>query len=333
MAKDYTNQHIVPKRYLDRFGRKDGKRTIIGTRIVSKGNVKFFEDSTENVGYIKNYYDVTDKTDPKYWEHYFAREIDTLCGQDMENIIAKVTLSCPNVAVLSVHDKEVLSKLIIAQMMRIPKSIDYVKTVLYPRVSAQVKEDLISALPPAFVEKHVVQIMNTEFSEQDQKELMLNHSFEPANFGRYCDVLQAGVWVVYVNMHRDTMPFLTSDNPVLVEGVGSKYIGLFHNGLANPATCIFYPLSPRIAVAIYSRQGILGFVADKYDGRKILLDEVKYIMSRNVKIMAQAYCHSFIPQPLYDEIARDSSRRSLVMAAQDLSVAEGRREVANPLRR
>ena len=33
-----------------------------------------------------------DKNDPKYWEHYFAREIDTLCGQDMENIIAKSTL-------------------------------------------------------------------------------------------------------------------------------------------------------------------------------------------------------------------------------------------------
>ena len=306
MAKGYTNQHIVPKRYLDRFGTKDGKRTIIGTRIVSKGNVRFFTESTENVGYIKNYYDVTDKNDPKYWEHYFAREIDTLCGQDMENIIAKVTLSCPNVTVLSAHDKEVLSKLIIAQLMRIPKSIDYVKTVLYPGVSAQVKEDLVSTLPPAFFEKHREQIMNTEFSEQDQKELVLNHSFEPVNFDRYCKVLQDGIWVAYLNTRWDTMPFLTSDNPVLLEGVGSKETGMFRNGLANPATCIFYPLSPGIAVAIYSRQGILGLAADEYDGRKVLLDELKYIMSRNVNIMAQAHRHSFIPQPLYDEIAGGS---------------------------
>ena len=306
MAKGYTNQHIVPKRYLDRFGTKDGKRTIIGTRIVSKGNVRFFTESTENVGYIKNYYDVTDKNDPKYWEHYFAREIDTLCGQDMENIIAKVTLSCPNVTVLSAHDKEVMSKLIIAQLMRIPKRIDYVKTVLYPRVSAQVKEDLVSTLPPAFFEKHREQIMNTEFSEQDQKELVLNHSFEPVNFDRYCKVLQDGIWVAYLNTRWDTMPFLTSDNPVLLEGVGSKETGMFRNGLANPATCIFYPLSPGIAVAIYSRQGILGLAADEYDGRKVLLDELKYIMSRNVNIMAQAHRHSFIPQPLYDEIAGGS---------------------------
>ena len=87
----------------------------------------------------------------------------------MENIIAKVTLSCPDTIVLSAHDKQVLPKLIIAQLMRIPESIDYVKTVLYPRVSAQVKEDLVSTLPPVFVEKHREQIMNTEFPEQYQK--------------------------------------------------------------------------------------------------------------------------------------------------------------------
>ena len=306
MAKDYTNQHIVPKRYLDRFGRKDGKRTIIGTRIVSNGSVRFFEDSTANVGYIKNYYDVTDKNDPKYWEHYFAREIDILCGQDMDNIIAQVTLSRKNATVLFNHDKQVLSKRIVAQLMRIPESIDYVKNVLYPRVSAQVKENLISTLPLDFVEKHKEQIMNTEFSEQEQRELMLNHSFAPENFERYCEVLQDGVWVVYVNMHRDTMPFLTSDNPVLVEGIVGKDTGLFRNGLANPATCIFYPLSPEIAVAIYSRQEIPGFVSDKYDGRKVLLDELQYIMSKNMKIMVQAHHHSFIPQPLYDAVKNGS---------------------------
>ena len=293
MAKDFTKQHIVPKRYLDRFGTKDGKQTIIGTRIVSKGNVRFFTESTENVGYIKNYYDVTDKNDPKYWEHYFAREIDTLCGQDMENIIAKATLFQKNATILSDQDKQVLSKVIVAQLMRIPESIDYVKNVLYPRVSAQVKEDLISAFPPDFVEKYREQIMNTEISEQGQKELMFNHTFEPANFGRYCEMLQAGVWVVYVNMHRDTMPFLTSDNPVLVEGVGSKNTGLFRNGLANPATCIFYPISPSIAVAIYSRRGIMGLVADEYDGRKVLLDELQYISSRNVQIAIHLFRNLF----------------------------------------
>lgn len=302
VAKDFTKQHIVPKRYLDRFGTRDGGRTIIGTRVVVKGKPKFLLESTANVGYLKNYYDVTDKDDPKYWEHYFAREIDTLCGQDMENIIAKVTLSRPDIIVLSEHDKEVLAKLIIAQLMRIPESIDYVKTVLYPRVSAQVKEDLISTLPPDFVEKHRVQIISTEFSEQYQKELMLNHSFEPENFDRYCKIIQEGIWMVYVNTCENIMPFVTSDNPVLVEGIGKTETGLFPNGLASPTTCIFYPLNPAIAVAIYSRYGIMGIAADKYDGRKILLNEDKFIADKNAQIIRQAYHHSFIPRPLFDAI-------------------------------
>ena len=141
-----------------------------------------------------------------------------------------------------------------------------------------------------------------EISVQGQKELILNHAFAPENFERYCGILQDGVWLVYVNTQRSYMPFLTSDNPVLVEGIGKKETGLFQNGLANPATCIFYPLSPGIAVAIYSRDGILGLVADEYDGRKIMLDELKYIMDKNVKVMSQAYHHSFIPQPLYNTI-------------------------------
>lgn len=306
MAKNYINQHIVPKRYLDRFGMKDDSRTIIGTRIVTKGTVKFFTDSTENVGYIKNYYDVTDKNDPKYWEHFFAREIDTLCGKDMENIIAKATLSQKNAIVLSEQDKEVLAKVIIAQLMRIPDSVEYVTSHLYPRVSKKVKEEVLSSLPQFLIEKYGERLKNMEFSAQYQKELLLNHAFLPENFERYCRILQEGVWILYINMQRDTTPFITSDNPVLVEGVGRKDAGMFRIGLANPSTCIFYPLSPRIAVAIYSRQGFLGVAADEYDGRKVVLDDLKYIINRNLKIMEQAYHHSFIPQPLYDDIKKSS---------------------------
>ena len=307
MAKEYTDQHIVPKRYLDRFGTKDGKRTMIGTRFTAKGKPRFFIEATDNVGYIKNYYDVTDKDDPKYWEHFFAKEIDILCGRDMENIIAKATLSKINAPVLLAHDKEVLSKIIIAQLMRIPENIDYVTEQIYPKVSRQVKEDVAATLPQFLIEKYGEQLKNMEISVQGQKELILNHAFAPENFERYCGLLQDGVWLVYVNTQRSYMPFLTSDNPVLVEGIGSKGTGLFRNGLANPATCIFYPLSPSIAVAIFSRDGILGWVADEYDGRKIMLDELKYIMDKNIMIMSQAYHHSFIPQPLYNTIVNSEA--------------------------
>lgn len=303
MAKYFTNQHIVPKRYLDRFGEKADRKIIIGTLLKGKGKLKFFTASTEDVGYIKNYYDVTDKSDSKYWEHFFAIEIDRFCGRDMENIIAKAILSPENAVILSESDKEVLSKVINAQMMRIPYSVDYVAEKIYPRVSKQVKDNLLSALPPSFREKYEEQIKNVELSNTERKEVAFNHIFAPENFDRYCNILKDGIWVVYVNTMRNYMPFVTSDNPVLVEGLGRKKIGLFNNGIATPSTCIFYPLSPLVAVGIYSRKGFCGISADKLDGRKKYLNELKFIINKNSKIIDQAYHHSFFPQPLFDIIS------------------------------
>lgn len=305
MAKQFVNQHIVPKRYLDRFASKVDGKYIIGTRYYEKKQPKLFRASTADVGYIKNFYDVTDRDDPKYWEHFFAREIDSLCGREMDNLISTITLSQYDVPVLSEHYKQVLSKVTVAQMMRVPSSVAYIKEI-YPRIEKAVKDSVIAAIPDSLMAKYKPKIQNIKFDEQWQKEQFFNHSFAPENFDRYCSLMQDRIWVVYVNTQRDNMPFATSDNPVLVEGFGKKELGLFHNGLANPSTCIFYPISPTIAVASYSRAGIMSVVADELDGRKFFLGELKYIMDKNIKIMEQAHHHSFIPQPLFDAIANSN---------------------------
>ena len=223
----------------------------------------------------------------------------------MDNLISTITLSQYDVPVLSEHYKQVLSKVTVAQMMRVPSSVAYIKEI-YPRIEKAVKDSVIAAIPDSLMAKYKPKIQNIKLDEQWQKEQFFNHSFAPENFDRYCSLMQDRIWVVYVNTQRDNMPFATSDNPVLVEGVGKKELGLFHNGLANPSTCIFYPISPTIAVASYSRAGIMSVVADELDGRKFFLGELKYIMDKNIKIMEQAHHHSFIPQPLFDAIANSN---------------------------
>ena len=303
MGKEYSKQHVVPKRYLDRFATLVDGKHLIGTRYHDGKNVRLFLESTIDVGYEKNCYDVTDKEDPKFWEHFFNREIDTLCGPDMERIISSVTLSQSGHNVLTDYDKEILSKLIVAQMMRVPSSFDYAKKI-YPRVEREVKDDAISVLPISLKDKLEPIINNIKLDEQWQREQFLNLVFAPENFGKYCELVKNRIWTVLVNNQRNTMPFTTSDNPVLIEGIGKKEIGLFNNGLANPETCIFFPLSPSIAIASYSKYGIMNVAADELDGKKHILNEINYIMDKNVKIMDQARRHSFIPQPLFDELIK-----------------------------
>lgn len=295
--EEYVHQHIVPKRYLDRFASRNGDKYIIGTCYYNNNKLRFFPESTENVGYINNFYDVTDKDDPKYWEHFFAEKIDTLCGTEMENIISSAILSQNNTVVLSEHNKEVLSKIIVAQMMRVPSSIDYMKNIV-ERTEKKLFDNMLPVIPDSLLKecKHIVQLMTSD--TQWQKEIFFNHSFEPENFQKYCQLLQERIWVVYVNSLRCQMPFTTSDNPVLVESVAKKTLGFFKNGLADPSTCIFYPLSPTIAVANYCRNGIM----EKYDGETLLLDDLKFILDRNNKIIQQAYQHSFFPQPLFEKV-------------------------------
>lgn len=304
MGKEYVNQHIVPKRYLDRFASQINGKNMIGTRVYIQNKPKLFTQVTSKVGYIKNYYDVTDKDDPKYWEHYFATEIDTLCGTEMEHIINAATLFQNGREVLTQHNKEVLSKIIVAQLMRVPSSVDYTKTI-YPRIEKEVKDRARSVIPASLLSTYTQKINDCKLNEQEQKELFLNSSFNSEHFDKYCSLLQERIWVVYINTQRKCMPFVTSDNPVLVEGIGKKEIGLFKNGLSNPATCIFFPITPGIAVASYSKFGIVGVAADDLDGKRILIDELGFIMDKNIKIMDQAYQHSFIPQPFYDEIMND----------------------------
>ncbi len=153
--------------------------------------------------------------------------------------------------------------------------------------------------------KHPDIVKGIKLDEQWQKEQYLNHSFAPENFEKYCRILQDRIWVIYVNICRNNMLFATSDNPVLVESIDRKEIGLFHNGLLDPGTCIFFPISPTIAVANYSRQGIVGIAADELDGRMLLINDVKYILDKNIKIIEQAHHHSFIPQPLFDELIQN----------------------------
>lgn len=312
MGHAYVNQHIVSQGYLSRFGQRDGNKIIIGT-LFKKGKT-IFPQSIENVGYIKKFYDVTNKSDPKHWEFYLAKKIDSLCGKIMDSIIAKIIYSKNNFTVLTSYDKEVLAKVIVTQLFRVPYTVDYIKNEIYYKVSTKVKNEIVRCFPEEVIKKYEKIIKEFELTEEEKKNIIFEKLFDSELFQQCCDILKNNIWVCYYNALRSNIPFVTSDNPVLVEGLGKRSIGLFNNGLICPETCIFFPLSPSIAIAIYSKEGIIGLAENLLDRKKIILDETKFIIDKNIKIIDQAYNHSFIPQPLFDicknEINKDYKKEN-----------------------
>ena len=303
MKKEYIKQHVVPKSYLNRFAEKRNGKYIIGVRFLDQdGNIKLFERSTDDVGYIKNIYDVTDKEDPKYWEHNFASEYDLLFGQNLETIISSITLAGEGYK-LSDYDRTLLSRIILAQMFRVPDNIKYVTNFPYQNALSRVKQEFYTIFPQNIINKSKDIIESFQMSEQSKKESYLNFFFDKDIFNKYAGFLKQRTWIVYYNSISKSIPFVTSDNPVLVENINHPdKIGIFINGIVNPNTVLFFPISPTIAVVNYSRYGVFTPIADKLDGHIYPLNEAGYIIRRNIRIVEQAYHHSFIPKPFYNYI-------------------------------
>lgn len=297
MAEEYKKQHIVPKRYLDRFGFEGDKKTLIGVKNVKNKGSLIFTRPTDDIGYVKNLYDVTDKDDEKYWEHYLADNFDSLCGNKLGNIISAITLSKNKATVIGENEKDILSKLINSQLMRVPENMDYVNRK-YPEISNRVKTDFVKRFPKNRQGRVKNAVAKAELSPEKLKEIYLNRAFDRGLFEYGCDILKQKTWVAYYNSISDIMPFVTSDNPVIIiDNVNDKK-GLFQVGINSSCSIIYFPLSPKVAIQVFSN--IDSSIAS-LDGKKNNLDDISFIMNMNRLIFEQAYQHAFLPKSLLDE--------------------------------
>ena len=95
------------------------------------------------------------------------------------------------------------------------------------------------------------------------------------------------------------MPFITSDNPVVISNIISGKIGI-ENGLANNDTAIIFPVSPRVMI-----QAIPKKVFNNNQLRNtIVLDqkETKFIVECNILQERQRYRETYYPVWFYQDI-------------------------------
>lgn len=188
-------------------------------------------------------------------------------------------------------------------MFRVPNNIKYITEITYQKALDKVKQEFYESFPQTIINNKRNIIESFQMSEQIKKESYFNFFFNKYIFNKYADYLKQRTWIIYYNSICNSIPFVTSDNPVLVENINHPdRIGIFVNGIMNPDTLIFFPISPSIAVVNYSRKGVFTPVSDELDGHMYPISETNYIIRRNIRIIEQAYNHSFMPKPLFEFI-------------------------------
>ena len=293
MAKsEYTDQHITPQAYLNRFAWKGDKEYIIGVWQKGKKGVepKLYENAVKNVGYIKNFYDVGSRKDKKYWEKYYGRVFDPLYGKPLGNLIAKITLSRKESFYLIESEKRLLARIICSQMLRGPNYINKQLDEGPSLISAN-KNLLIRAIEgnsspkvPQIIER----IKNLEITDDQIKDVALATVTDEERLNRYSAILLERAWAVYYN--TTFFEFLTSDCPVIQYNLLNNSTDEEHTGIARLDTALIFTLTPYIMIHIlpptFSTEG-----NEHNNGRLLYLgyNDLKFILNYNS--MQLEHCH------------------------------------------
>lgn len=300
--EDHVNQHIAPQVYLRRFAERDKDKYIIG--VWQKGaknrEPKLFYNSVDNVGYIKRFYDVTNRRDPKYWEKYYAEHIDPLYGAPLDSVIARIVLSRHEAYKLTNEEKQLLSTIISAQMLRVPRIIT--KNVdLSPQVLEDFKRDFLDAYKGRLSVEQERTIREKQYTEAEYKDIVLGHINEEKSMARYTSILKNRLWCVYIN--NTHFPFITSDSPVLQYNLFGNSLDDKDIGIARLDTALVFVLTPRIMLQLLPWSLRAGKIEER-NGKIQVLDEreLKFISACNILQLENCYQQAFMPLEMLEII-------------------------------
>lgn len=292
MGKEKVKQHVVPQSYLKRFAKKipTGKGYRIGVRQLNSNNV--FLKSVREVAIEKNYYDVSNMGDTKFWENFFSTEIEPQYGNEMTNIISTIMLSRKKVNVLTNAQIEALAKLIAFQILRVPEFLEARfegGKEIYDDVIEQITS-IIGSLNKNYL--NVISELNSN-KAQIIRDLTIGSIGELERLERLASYLISNTWFFYIN--NSEIPFMTSDSPVIMYNLENKSLDYSQNGIGRNETFIYYPLTSKILLHIIPRDFMFGTIAKENNSIHPLSNrEIKFINSVNNFQMRHANKQVFI---------------------------------------
>ena len=250
MIKSNIKQHVVPRSYLKRFGKKNLNNKGYNIAVKQLKSNKIFIDSVDNVAFRKNFYDVSDKKDSKHWEKFFSSEIEPLYGPEMTNIIVSLTLSNKKNDILTVSQLVLLSKMISFQILRVPGFLERRfknGEIMFDETINETSQWF--QLPPEIIKSKLEDFVKNK--DNFIRNMTIPLIVDKDRLDKLSDVLAEKIWLIYFN--NSSVPFITSDSPVVMHNIIRNSVSYADNGIGRDDTFIYYPISSKILIRIIPR--------------------------------------------------------------------------------
>lgn len=280
MKNANTKHHIVPQSYLKRFARRNTNNDGYNIGVNQLGSNKKFIDAIKNVAFKNDYYAVTNREDSKYWEKYFADKIEILYGVNLTNIIATIMLSNERENVLSDMQRKCLAKMAVFQILRVPGFLE--RRFEHGK---QLFDEAIEETLQLFNEVDRITIQSTLAELIRDKEIFIKDAHIPLiaeeeSLDFLSRVLNNKVWLIYFN--DSSIPFITSDSPVVMYNIESKSFSYADNGIGKKETFTYYPLTSKILLQMIPKNYDFAKFKNKDNSLIILSNEhIPFINSVN----------------------------------------------------
>ena len=272
MDKKTRKEHIVPQVHLRNFSYKNKQTEKV--YVLDKNKEEPYPSSIDDVACKRDFYEVDDK-ETNYWEKWYGK-IEQNIPMIYNSIIINSKFAVNNGKVISNYLKKELSLIIITQLLRTEVSKEHF-TKMGLDITRNMIDILKNGLQGLLSDEHNA-ILN---KYRENKDFVYSIALEHWNSQKFIrkaqNILMNKVWIIHKNLNYEKVPFVSSDNPVILYNFYTKKLGFEYNGLIKEGTIIYYPINKELLVAIYPNfKGLI-----KYSDTIDFLNDNKFVMNFN----------------------------------------------------
>ncbi len=291
--------HFVPQAYLKFFSEENTKGEYY-IQVFDKISGTVFTANIGDIAEKKNFNKVekerfvftTPNEDPLYYEYKYSEIFESRIPQIIRNITSTCTLCKSTVPVLTDNIKKDLAMMIIVQLLRTPQSRRYSYDIGRPisdRVIMNIREQIGSLHNNIRKNEFLSVLDDFEYNEKFINSYHLQFSTDIDRLEKYAQILiENRSWVIYENDLYKFIPFVTSDNPVVMLNMKTGDLGFGVNGLDNHMTVINMSLTPKYMVSMYHKRNLFGHYSQSYENMCIPVDDKKFVINQTLLQIEQA---------------------------------------------